>query len=179
MKSLTNVELTYMIRALMSNSLPYYVNPWLLYRHHETVSGQIALSRMPNLRDSQNRQDGNAHVQLTVEKRDDGQTVLFGKATAELELDCQRCLKPLIKTFEATFELVLVKYEQQLSSVSDEDDALVVLEQLELNPLIEQELILALPMIAKHDNCQAIYENTANGVIERQQPFANLKDLLG
>ncbi|PID65210.1 MAG: hypothetical protein CR977_01885 [Gammaproteobacteria bacterium] len=74
--------------------------------------------------------------------------------------------------------MVLVKYERQLAAVSDEDDAIVVDDELELAPLIEQELILALPMIAKHDDCQATYDNTPAAEAERQQPFANLKDLL-
>lgn len=178
MKSLTNVLSTYIISALMSNSLPQYVNPWLLFRHNETVNGLLSFSLMPNLCASQIRQHGEAQVRLSVEKRDDGETVLLGEATAELELECQRCLQPLVKTFVAPFELVLVKYERQLESVSDEDDAIVVEEHLELAPLIEQELILALPMIAKHDDCQANYENAVNESADRQQPFANLKDLL-
>lgn len=162
----------------MSHSLPQYVNPWLLFRHHETVNGQLSLAKMPNLRASQNRQNGEATVSISVTKRDDGHIVILGSANAELELECQRCLKPIIEDYVTQFELVLVKYENQTNSVSDEDDTIVVEEHLELAPLIEQELILALPMIAKHDNCQANYENSANEEAERQQPFANLKDLL-
>lgn len=162
----------------MSNSLPQYVNPWSLFRHHETVSGQLSLAKMPNLRTSQNRQHGEATVSISVVKRDDGQIVILGNANAELELDCQRCLQPIVEAYEAQFELVLLKYEHQTENVSEEDDAIVVEEQLALAPLIEQELILALPMIAKHDDCQANYENSANELTERQQPFANLKNLL-
>lgn len=168
----------YIIFALMSHSLPKHVNPWLLFRHHETVNGQLKLSAMPNLCESQNRQSGEVQASLSVIMREDGQTVLRGEASAELALDCQRCLQPLVETFIASFELVLLKYEHQLDNVSDEDDAIVVEEQLELAPLIEQELILALPMIAKHDDCQADYENSEKMAVERQQPFANLKDLL-
>lgn len=162
----------------MSKSLPRYVNPWLLFRHHETVSGVIPLSEMPNLQASQNRQTGEAQVQLRVMQRDDGQVILLGQAEIDLALECQRCLQPIEQRFFADFELVLVKYERQLAAVSDEDDAIVVDDELELAPLIEQELILALPMIAKHDDCQATYDNTPAAEAERQQPFANLKDLL-
>lgn len=168
----------YIISALMSCSLPKKINPWLLFRYHETVSGQLELSAMPNLRNSQSRQESIAQVVLSVVSREDGQVVLRGEANIELELECQRCLQPLIATFVAPFELVVVKYDYQLETVSEEDDAIVVEEQIEIAPLIEQELILALPMIAKHDDCQANYENSVALTTEHQQPFANLKDLL-
>ncbi len=178
LKSLTNDLLDYIILALMQNSLPSFVNPWLLFRHHETVSGCLDLATMPYLQQSQNRQTGYATVTLAVDKREDGHCVLVGSAKAELELECQCCLEPIVSEFVADFELVLVKFKQQLKTVSDEDDAIVVEEQLELAPLIEQELLLALPMIAKHDNCRLPYENTASETVDTQQPFAHLKDLL-
>lgn len=162
----------------MSDSIPLTVDPWLMYRRNHEVVGTLPLSQMPNLRTSQNRETGDATVRVAVEQREDGQTVIVGKAEIELELECQRCLNPLVTTISADFELVLVKFERQLSSVSDDDDAIVCEDSLELAPLIEQELILSLPMIAKHDDCQAMYENTADEEADRQHPFANLKDLL-
>lgn len=162
----------------MSKSLPRHVNPWLLFRHHETVAGSLALTEMPNLSASQNLEVGEAHVQLSVEKRHDGHMILLGEASIELELICQRCLRPFRDFFSTHFELVLVKYERQLASVDDDDDAMVVEEELLIAPLIEQELLLELPMIAKHDDCEMRYDNAPTAEAERQQPFANLKDLL-
>lgn len=162
----------------MSNSLPLMADPWLMYRRNHELVGTLLLSQMPNLQGSQNREQSTATVRLAVKQREDGQTVLVGNTDIELEFDCQRCLKPLVQTISAAFELVLVKFERQLSSVSDDDDAIVCEDSLELAPLIEQELILSLPMIAKHSDCQAMYENTANDDVDRQHPFANLKDLL-
>ncbi len=161
----------------MSNSLPLIIDPWLLYRHNDALVGTLLLSQMPNLKSVQNKEQSTANVRVAVKQREDGHTVIIGKAEIELELECQRCLQPLIEVIEAKFELVLVKYEQQLSSVSDGDDAIVCEDNLELVPLIEQELILSLPMIAKHSNCQAMYENAEDDA-DRQHPFANLKDLL-
>ncbi len=162
----------------MSDSLPIYVNPWLLFRRGETLEGTLSLALMPNLQTAQRRQVGEARVRLMAKKRDDGRTVLRGEARAALVLQCQRCLEDFEETFIAPFEFVIVKSESQLASVSEQDDAIVVEEQLELAPLIEQELILALPMIAKHGDCQANYNNSDSGEAERQQPFANLKSLL-
>lgn len=162
----------------MSDSLPLIVDPWLMYRRNHEVIGILPLSQMPNLRASQNREAGHADVRVAVQKREDGQMIIVGDAEIELELDCQRCLQTLVTTIKAVFELVLVKYERQLSSLAHDDDAIICEDALELAPLIEQELILSLPMIAKHKNCQAAYKNTANDEAERQQPFANLKDLL-
>ncbi|PIE42200.1 MAG: hypothetical protein CSA47_01760 [Gammaproteobacteria bacterium] len=162
----------------MSDLLPKRINPWLLYRHHEVLQGTVALVDMPNLLASQLRKKGHADVSLSVVRREDGQIVLTGQADVALTFACQRCLQPLEHTFAVPFELVLVKYDSQLESVNDEDDAIVCEESLLLAPLIEQELILALPMIVKHDSCKAMYEYTETDEAKHQRPFANLKDLL-
>ncbi len=178
LKALTITERGCNILAPMSRTLPLTIDPWLLYRRNETVEGDLSLCSMPHLLASQNRKDGVAWAKIAVLQREDGQVVITGEATVDVNLTCQRCLQPLDELLVAHFELVLVKYERQLSSVSDSDDAIVCADTLELAPLIEQELILALPMIAKHDNCQAAYTNEVSETADTQQPFANLKDLL-
>ncbi len=162
----------------MSNSLPLIIDPWLLYRHNNELVGTLLLSQMPNLQASQNKEESTASVRIAVTQREDGHTVIIGNAEIELELDCQRCLQPLVELVKSNFELVLVKYEHQLSSVSDVDDAIICEDKLELAPLIEQELILSLPMIPKHSDCRPMYENIVDEDADRQTPFANLKSLL-
>ncbi|MGY0398722.1 MAG: YceD family protein [Ostreibacterium sp.] len=163
----------------MSGSLPLYINPWLLYRHNETVNGTLSLDKMPYLQASENRQSGLVQVTLAVFQRDDQCIMLSGESSVELALTCQRCLKPIVERFIVPIELVLVKSERQLALVSDEDDAIFCEDTLDLIPLVEQELILALPMIAKHKDCEAMYEKVSKeDVVEYQQPFANIKDLL-
>lgn len=178
LKPLTIDVLGCNILALMSDSLPLTVDPWLMYRCNHEVVGTLPLSKMPNLQASQHRRVGEANVRIAVKQREDGQMIIAGQAEIELALECQRCLNTLVTTVSTAFELVLVKYERQLSGVSDDDDAIVCYDSLELAPLVEQELILSLPMIAKHSDCQAMYENTVSEASDRQQPFANLKDLL-
>ncbi len=178
LKPLTIYRYRCSIFALMSNSLPLIIDPWLLYRHNNELVGTLLLSQMPNLQSSQNREESTASVRIAIKQREDGQKVITGNAEIELELDCQRCLQPLIEVIKADFELVLVKYEHQLSSVSDADDSIVCEDNLELAPLIEQELILSLPMIPKHSDCRPMYENKVDDDADRQTPFANLKSLL-
>lgn len=162
----------------MSESLPLIIDPWLMFRRNHVLNGMLSLSAMPHLQASQNREAGEASVYIAIKQREDGQPMIIGEAEIELELDCQRCLNPLVTTVKTMFELVLVKYERQLASIDVADDAIICEDSLELAPLIEQELILSLPMIAKHKDCQAAYKNTADDDTELQQPFANLKDLL-
>ncbi len=143
----------------MSDLLPRYIDPWLMYRHNETISGSLPLDSMPNLRDSQIGDQGMAQAQLSVVRRDDGQYALVGKVSIDLVFSCQRCLQPLMQSVVATFALVLVKYEDQLEAINEADDAIVVEENLLLAPLLEQELILALPMIAKHGRFVKLTKN--------------------
>lgn len=111
-----------------------------------------------------------------------------GEATATVDLVCQRCMNPMQETIRAEFDLVAVYGEAQAKALPKEYDAWVVEESADLHQMIEDELLLAMPIVAYHDisECSApdidmplaqidtdIEEQTA----ERQSPFAVLKDL--
>jgi uncharacterized protein len=77
---------------------------------------------------------------------------------AVLELVCQRCLEPMELTVSEQLSLLLLGESE--SAKAPEDDA-VVLERGKFNPaeLIEDELIVALPIIPRHeklDECGSI-----------------------
>ena len=162
----------------MSDLLPLAINPWLLYRRNEAVKGKLPFVAMPNFLASQQNEDDDAIVALRVIQREDRQIILAGSAEANALLTCQRCLNVMKISVFVEFEQVLVKHSRQLNSVGENDNAIVCEEELTPAPMVEQELILALPMIAKHDNCQAEYKSGNHEEPDRQHPFANLKDLL-
>ncbi|WP_218110642.1 YceD family protein [Ostreibacterium oceani] len=158
----------------MSDMLPLIIDPWALYRHGSTIVGKLPLAEMPYLLASQNRDSGEAAVSLSVVQRDDGEVVITGQASIDVVLDCQRCLEPMTLTLAVDLHLVLLKHEKRLETI--EEDAVVCQDMLELAPLIEQEFILVLPIVAKHENCELAYQNIK--LNKRENPFANLKDLL-
>jgi len=160
----------------MSKSLPKRIDPWLLFRHRQALAGDIDLADMPGLISSQLRQSGAVAVELSVAASDKDQLIVSGRASIELYFICQRCLQPISRVVDAFFSRVVVKCDRQLNGT--EADAMVCEDTMELVLLVEEELILALPMIVKHDHCEMVYQNSDRVADDCQQPFAGLKDMM-
>ncbi len=82
-------------------------------------------------------------------------------------LECQRCLAPYKQAFDinATYRLVLT--EEQVNEFpldEDEIDVIVGSCQFDLIDLIEEELLLALPLVPKHEVCPQVHESLVLGV---------------
>lgn len=77
------------------------------------------------------------------------------RAQARLPYECQRCLHPVVLDVEVDRDIRFVADEAaaaQLDAESDED-VLAVSRQFNLLELIEDELIMAEPILPRHDEC--------------------------
>ena len=77
------------------------------------------------------------------------------QATALVWLTCQRCLHPLSLTLTLDRRLRFVVGESQAETMDAEleDDVLALPRWLDLRELVEDELLLALPLVPRHDKC--------------------------
>ena len=106
---------------------------------------------------------------------------------AELPLVCQRCLQPVVVAVAETADFRLVREEPELTQdeLDAQDDALPAEHPIDVLELIEDQLLLALPIVPVHDRCpQPLPGSRPGGEVadaepeSRQTPFANLRDLL-
>lgn len=76
-------------------------------------------------------------------------------ARAELPLQCQRCLQPVQETVEVNRLVRFVADEETAAELDAEleEDVLVHSRQFDLRWWVEDELILALPLVPKHEAC--------------------------
>lgn len=122
------------------------------------------------------------------------------KAHMKLALTCQRCLAPVQESLDLDRWLRFVESEEQAAELDaeSEDDVLVLSNRYDLRWLIEDELILAAPLVPMHQDCslpQALSGSTAGSCDAdhapaaqpdasagaddlRQQPFADLRALM-
>ncbi|MGQ0429056.1 MAG: YceD family protein [Gammaproteobacteria bacterium] len=132
------------------------------------------------------RPQGTASVRMVL-------ALVDGIATAELqvrataELTCQRCLRPLRRVLQSESQLAFVASED--STVPEGREAIAGDTRcVDLASLVEDELLLALPLIARHaasEACElpasaqwpAAAEAEHAGQAMRR-PFAELKDLM-
>ncbi|MFC5428572.1 DUF177 domain-containing protein [Paraburkholderia denitrificans] len=81
-------------------------------------------------------------------------------------LTCQRCLAPCEQTFNADPVFRIVQTEEEAEEFPlDDDEAEVIVgsRHFDLVDLIEEELLLTLPLVPKHDVCPEIHESLASG----------------
>jgi len=105
---------------------------------------------------------------------------------AQAMLTCQRCLGPMRRTLESTAQLAFVARED--APVPADHEAIPGdPRRVDLAALVEDELLLALPLIAVHgadEECmapglQATRDaSTGPPAKEMRRPFAGLKELL-
>lgn len=102
---------------------------------------------------------------------------------ADVPLQCQRCLQPLTETlgFERRFRFVATEeLAAELDEDSDDEDVLALPARLDLRALLEDELILALPIVPRHDECPAplpLPADPADAEPDAPHPFAALAAL--
>jgi uncharacterized protein len=80
------------------------------------------------------------------------------RAHAVLPLRCQRCLEPVFHPVQVDRGFFFVSDEataERLDEGNDQDDMLVLTRHLDLRDLLEDELILALPLVPLHSDCVA------------------------
>ncbi len=81
-------------------------------------------------------------------------------------LECQRCLTPYRQGLDAEARFLIVETEVEAEAwpmEDDEADAIVGSRQFDLVELIEEELLLSLPLVPKHAVCPAVHKSLTSG----------------
>lgn len=107
------------------------------------------------------------------------------RAQARVWLTCQRCLQPFEQALTVASRVRFVRDEAQAEALDAEidDDVLALPRWLDLRALIEDELLLALPLVPRHDQCpQPLPAGSAADLepaedTDRENPFAVLQAL--
>jgi uncharacterized protein len=151
----------------------------------------------PRLRDValSDRPTVSVRLQFSI---DEQHPVVAGELRGEVELTCQRCMKPMRHSVHEQFELMLVASEEEATRIPERYEPWVTnVVRADVFELVEEQLLLALPLIAKHADvaeCQrnvpnvSIVEADAVAVDDEQplaeteaaarRPFGNLRDLM-
>lgn len=105
-------------------------------------------------------------------------------AEVDLPMQCQRCLTAVVQPVKAEREFVFVADEATAEAMDDEseEDVLVIGRDFDALSLIEDELILALPLVPRHEVCPqdvpaGVADETFEAASQRPNPFAALAAL--
>lgn len=131
------------------------------------------------------------HWQATGERRSavDGSVrpALHLRVQASLPLTCQRCLGEVLTPVDVDRYFIFVPDEETAAALDDEseDDVLALEPSFDLHALIEDELLMALPLVPRHEQCPEPVTLSVQDpgfdapTPEKPNPFAALAQLKG
>lgn len=107
---------------------------------------------------------------------------LHTEASTRVMLECQRCLMPVGAEVMAQRSFLFVHGEETAAELDSdsEDDVLALTRSLDVRELIEDELLLALPIVPRHETCpQPLLDGEPEPLSEdgTPHPFAALAAL--
>ena len=164
----------------MSDELPARIDPLRLAKQGARLHGRVELSRLARLQLFLAGCEG--HVEVRLEFNVDEQCIanLEGRLSAELEIECQRCLGKMKHPLQSDVCLGVIESPERARQLPDKYDPLLFKgEPLSLVELIEDELILALPQVAMHpaNHCAAARPVVRGEAHTEDHPFAVLAKL--
>lgn len=141
------------------------------------LSGVLAVSGLDRLHDRLANAQGEATWQLVggVDKLE--RPFLRLTVDAKVELVCQRCLKAM--PFVIAADTVLTQFLDEVSldeAVEQDDDleGIVIEPELDVEMLVEDEMLLALPYAPRHAKCESEGDVVKVAGDAKPNPFAVL-----
>lgn len=166
--------------------LPKMIDPRRSADQNIEYRGLLKADLLPRLVEAVERTDEQVSIDIRLFKDEQRRIRIQGSAAVGVDLICQRCIQNSAHQVDASVDLIVVYSEDQAKALPKELDAWVTGESANLHELLEDELLLALPIVAYHEQgCEAPEGYSYQDVIERekaengekQSPFAVLKDL--
>jgi uncharacterized protein len=161
------------------SALPKLIDPILLAEKGKEISGQIPLSICHRLNESLHSHDGFATFKLEFGK--DGRLpTIKGRIEANVVLQCHVCLEALDWRIDSSVNLGVVSSIDEADRLSQSYEPLVISNRetlTELCDIVQDELILALPIFPRHPRCSGDGSNDQVCSEKKPNPFSVLANL--
>jgi uncharacterized protein len=148
---------------------------------------EFPIDGFARVRDSLARPEGQAAAQFRFHVAG-SYPALEGAVRARAWLTCQRCLREFETTLESPVRVAFVARDAEASRVPEAYDAVTAPGgQIQLEEFIEEELLLALPLVPMHPASAACSGRRAGAAVDvgapapvapNTRPFSDLKKLL-
>ncbi len=162
--------------------LPITINPIRSAQRRLVCEGVFKLSEMTRLLAVSESRSEQVQVSVKFDMDEQGLTVMSGSASVLVALTCQRCNEPFEQLLEVKFTFSPAKNEEAAEKIPSYYDVIELDENGEVNlrELIEEEFILAIPLIPRHEleDCSADADSIWGELpeeLDKPNPFDVLK----
>ena len=182
---------------MSANTFPAQIEPFKWAEQGFTWSGQLPLSRFARIAREAVGSIDDQLINIDCKLSMDAYlriVWLDARVETQVPMECQRCLDTVKIELASDFHLALVDDESLVERLDEDADFIVLGESesstkgdydspatLDLLALLEDELLLLLPLSPKHDVCEHKHQPAAEEPAEekRDNPFDVLASLKG
>lgn len=164
--------------------LPITISPLRSAQRRLVCNGVFKLSDMTRLLTECEGRSEQVKVNVKFDLDERGLTVMSGSASTLVALTCQRCNENFDQELEVEFTFSPAKNDEAAEKIPSYYDVVELDENGEVNlrELIEEELILSIPLIPRHkiQDCSAKADSVWGELpeeLEKPNPFDVLKQL--
>jgi uncharacterized protein len=168
----------------MNAALPETVDAWRMVQARRSFHGSIPLAAMARLGSGLESAGGAVTYNIEFDKNEIGVANIWVRAEAGLPLVCQRSLEPFVLPVRVDARLGLIESEAEEAGLPAGYEPLLVDNsgQLRLADVIEDELILALPVVPLKPGVDPVErawgaDGTEMPASGPENPFAVLKKM--
>lgn len=132
--------------------IPEHIDPFRYAEQNLQLDGFVKIQDMPRLGSIVHSTDETVEVNLCFGVDEQGINFLKGHLNTKLTLQCQRCMELFIYEIISDFSLGIVNTLDEANALPEHyEPALAKENSLALRELIEDEVILNLPIIPRHE----------------------------
>lgn len=167
---------------MSSAPFPERIDAVKLFAREGSITAELPLARLQRFSGQLSSNEGAVAVDLHFGRDEEGRRLLSGTLDTTVKVACQRCLQDMDLELHSTLELFVFDTEQEVAELRDDQDGVVMPEDgnLDVLALVEDELLLSLPMIPMHADtaCNQVLNALREGEADtRPNPFAVLAGL--
>ena len=156
----------------MDKVLPTSVNVLRLAEHGSVVEGELPISKMKRLKPLLLNDTGSVLINLEFGTGDESRPYVKGTIKCELALECQRCLETRVYRIDDEVALTPVLSIDHTEGIPEGFEPLLVTRDAQsLSEIVEDELLLRLPVVAKHENECLRLKRVEVEMTEKSHPF--------
>ncbi len=165
-------------------SLPAQIDPRKLALQGAVLEVVVVAEDLTRLASAVSAVTGSLKANIQFAKDESGQPVATGTASVFVDVVCQRCLDAVNIELKADLSLQIIWSEDHISNVAPDREPWIVVDRIaDLNAVIEDEVLLILPIVNYHslEDCtgDACYKeaDSKSEETDTNSPFSILKQL--
>ena len=140
--------------------------PWPVRLDHKKaasqarkIKAQVPIDLLPRFSEILVDSDGDVDIELAFSSSHQGRTRIQGRAQLIVGLICQNCMQPFKQPINCEIDVKLAcsNVESDTEVLDCRTDVIVCNDrEISLTDLVEDELIMSLPMIPRHNNLNCV-----------------------